>query len=466
MLRDVLTRLQRHSTEDMAMASAGLLLTLLVPLVAILLQCARQRYAERCLQGLELANVRRSNMEDQFDAKYDIPEHAPLEGPVRVKALYVHPVKSCAGVQVQRAMLTKTGFLYDRCFAMAAEVEDPEDPKKLLWKMLTQRKKPAMSQIKAQIWLSRQQDHSSGTESKDGGYVVLRFDDPDPPGWLDRVAAVIYNLDMNAVPQVTCILPLQLPDSSETSLRTFKIHDRLAKGCDMSYVPSVAAALPKLKKFLQVRPERGLAIMRCTPDTTVRTKKDLAPLDRIGTPALHGYTDGQPLNVNNVSSVRAVSALLPPENQPLNAVRFRANVWISGAPAYEEESWKRCRIVPKAALPRPRAKVAPCLSVVCRTSRCTMPNVNIETGTFEADLPLADKKNGKPQPSTTLVAHRMVESQNKSALGYLGMQCVPEDRDLQEARNQEQGLYVEVGDEIEVLERGVHLGGSTANEYE
>lgn len=94
-----------------------------------------------------------------------------------------------------------------------------------------------------------------------------------------------------------------------------------------------------------------------------------------------------------------------------------------------------------------------------------MPNVDTGTGTFETDRPPEGKKKGKPQPSTTLVDYRTVETGNNSALGYLGMHCVPEDRDLEDAEAQEKGLYVEVGDEIEVLETGVHLYGSTKDDY-
>jgi hypothetical protein len=45
------------------------------------------------------------------------------------------------------------------------------------------------------------------------------------------------------------------------------------------------------------------------------------------------------------------------------------------------------------------------------------------------------------------------------------MHCVPEYRSLKKAEEQKGGLYIEVGDEIEVLDRGVHLYGSTGNDY-
>lgn len=100
-----------------------------------------------------------------------------------------------------------------------------------------------------------------------------------------------------------------------------------------------------------------------------------------------------------------------------------------------------------------------------------MPNVDPERGVFDAEAPAPGRKKGRPQPSATLVEYRMVETENRAALGYLGMHCVPEDRSLEEAGEVERGgvggggLWVAVGDEIEVLERGVHLTGSTANEY-
>jgi hypothetical protein len=94
-----------------------------------------------------------------------------------------------------------------------------------------------------------------------------------------------------------------------------------------------------------------------------------------------------------------------------------------------------------------------------------MPNVNPGTGMPEADLPPAGKKKGTPQPSTALKKYRTVETGNPAALGYLGMHCVPEDSSFEEAISKHTDLYVEVGDEIEIIETGSHLYGSTAHDY-
>ncbi|KAL0937962.1 molybdopterin cofactor [Colletotrichum truncatum] len=449
---------------------AAFALILVVGLASIVIsQNGSTSRTRRKLRHLRKLGVSTSNMTDQFDLKYAAPEDTETHGPVRIKSLYIHPVKSCGYVEVSRALLTKTGFLYDRCFALSSEVAD-SDTGSIVWRFISQRTKPNMCHIKTELWLPHEKSDPSDPLVQAGGCEVLSFKDPDAPTWTQRLETLLTTWDLSAAPEVLLIAPLEPKqaqlDAAGIKLRSFRIHGREAGGLDLGAIPSVAAALPKLKRYLRIPEKRGLTLMRCTPDTLTRCDRNLAPLKNIGTPSVHGYTDQQPVNLNSLSSVHAVSALLPPENRPLNALRFRANIWITGAPAFAEESWKRYRIRPRVSgAAGERAEVAPKLSVVCRTSRCTMPNVNLETATFDADMPVGDKKKGKPQPSATLIEHRTVEDGNPSALGYIGMHCVPEDQDLEEAREQRAGLYVEVGDEIEVLETGVHLYGSTGNDY-
>ncbi|KAM0426341.1 hypothetical protein ACHAPT_008382 [Fusarium lateritium] len=434
-------------------------LTILLGLATVLLipRWTGSSSTHRKLRHLHRLGVSSSNMTDQTDPKFDVPEGTATDAPIRIKAIFIHPVKSCGPIELERALLTKTGFMYDRCFAIATEVARTDTEGGSVWRFISQRTKPLMSQIKTELWVPHEKSDPLDPLVRAGGCLVLRFPDPDAPSWIETL------MGDTTQREVSFIVPLQptseLVDEYKIRMRPFTIHSRDAKGLDMGRVPSVAAALSKLKRFLKVS-DQNLTILRCTPDTLVCTDKNLAPLDHIGTPAVHGYTDQQPININSLSSVHAVSELLPTENQPLNALRFRANIWITGALAFDEETWKRYRILPKGS--NTRAKVAPTLSVVCRTSRCTMPNVDPNTGKFDTDNPPPDRARGKAQPSTTLVKYRTVEDGNPRALGYLGMHCVPEDHSLGEAEDQ---LYVQVGDEIEVLQRGTHIYGSTGNDY-
>ncbi|KAJ5460951.1 uncharacterized protein N7458_002503 [Penicillium daleae] len=406
-------------------------------------------------------------MADQYDSKFDAPEGTTIDGPIRIKAIYIYPVKSCGPIELNRALLTKPGFMYDRCFAFATENVKGDTASE--WRFISQRTKPYMSQIKTELWLPHKDSNPRDPLVEAGGCVVMTFRDLDSPSWINRLETFLHKRDLSMTPQFSVIAPLQPTPTQigqfHVRLKNFGIHHRVAKGLDMANIPSVAASLPKLKNVLKIPERQCLTLLKCTPDTLHRTDRNLAPLENIGTPAVHGYTDQQPLNINSLSTVHAVSVLLPIENQPLNALRYRANIWITGTPAYEEETWKRYCILSKSENWEPRATVVPKLSVVCRTSRCIVPNVNLETGMPETDIPPPWKKRGKPQPSTTLVKHRTVENGNKMALGYIGMHCVPEDLDLKEAEIQKAGLYIAVSDEIEVLERGVHLYGSTGSDY-
>lgn len=467
MLLQILQHLQGNVNASTIIHGAWALILPLTLGLAVGIRNGNAQTTRRQLRHLQNLGLPTSNMADQYDPRFAKPEGTEIDGPVRIKAIYLHPIKSCGSVEVNRALLTKSGFMYDRCFALATEVKNPEGSTK--WRFISQRTKPNMSLVKTEIWLPHKESDRDDPIVRAGGCVVVTFPDPDTPTWTSRLEAMSLMRSPSANTQISFVVPLE-PTSAQIKqfgmeLKAFTIHSRDAEGLDMGKIPSVAAGLSKLRKFLRIAEHEGFKLLKCTPDTLARTDKNLAPLKYIGSPAVHGYTDQQPININSLSSIHAVSAMLPPENQPLNALRFRANIWVTGTPAFEEETWKRYRILPKPLSTQPRARVTPTLSVVCRTSRCTIPNVDPNKGTFDTDIPPPDKKRGKPQPSTTLVDNRTVETGNKAALGYIGMHCVPEDRSFEEAQYQESGLFVEVGDEIDIFERGEHLYGSTWNEY-
>ncbi|KAJ4129892.1 hypothetical protein NW768_006862 [Fusarium equiseti] len=412
----------------------------------------------RELRNLRRQGVEKSNMRDQTDPQYELPAGASNSDTIRIKAIFIHPIKSCAPVELDRAQLLKSGLFLDRFFALATEVNRPQSEGGPIWRFISQRTKPLMSQIKTEVWLPQPGSDESDPLVKSHGCVVFRFPDPDPIGWADRLKSALWRSQK----EVIGIAPISsykgFEEEHGLTMKPFNIHSREAKGLDLGRLPSVADTLPKLKRFLKISDQQRLTLLRLTPDGLVRTEKNLAPLQHIGTPAIHGYTDQQPININNLASVHAVSALLPKENQPLNALRFRANIWVTGASAFDEDSWKRYRIVPSAG-------PSPTLSVVCRTSRCTLPNVNPHTGKPDTDTPGNGKTRGKPQPSSTLIEHRTIEDGNPKALGYIGMHCVPEDSCFEEMSGKQEGVYVQVGDEVEVLERGMHLYGSTGDDY-
>lgn len=123
----------------------------------------------------------------------------------------------------------------------------------------------------------------------------------------------------------------------------------------------------------------------------------------------------------NLASVHHVSSKLPKRYQPLNAIRYRANVYISGPPVFDEDDWTKAQIGKGN------------YHISCRTTRCKLPNVDPQTG-------IADRN----EPSTTMLRYRVIDQGSKSAC--LGMQVTP----LQDGE-------IRVGDSVAVLEKGEHL---------
>ena len=69
------------------------------------------------------------------------PSASPAEFQARIAALWVFPIKSCAGISVQQAVLTPTGLTHDRAWM----VVDSEG------EMVTQRELPRMALIQPEL---------------------------------------------------------------------------------------------------------------------------------------------------------------------------------------------------------------------------------------------------------------------------------------------------------------------------
>lgn len=127
------------------------------------------------------------------------------------------------------------------------------------------------------------------------------------------------------------------------------------------------------------------------------------------------------MHILNLASVHHVSSQLPKGYKNLNALRYRANVYITGPPAFSEDEWAKARIGDGT------------YHISCRTTRCKLPNVDPETG-------IADRN----EPGTTMRKYRVIDSGSQSPC--LGMQVTP----LTEGE-------IKVGDEVELLEIGEHF---------
>ena len=128
------------------------------------------------------------------------------------------------------------------------------------------------------------------------------------------------------------------------------------------------------------------------------------------------FADGMPLLVANQASLDALNEAM--DVAPVGMDRFRANIVLEGAAAFEEDVIHEARIGETV------------LEFTLPCARCGVPNINQATGIAESD-----------EPSKTLIATRRGESGDLRGV-FFGQNAIP--RQLGRIR---------VGDTVEILSR-------------
>ncbi|KAJ2822116.1 hypothetical protein IWW50_004349 [Coemansia erecta] len=137
-----------------------------------------------------------------------------------------------------------------------------------------------------------------------------------------------------------------------------------------------------------------------------------------------GFADVFPLHVTTEPSLADVNKHVP---RTLSHLHFRPNIVLASPSAapYVEETWKRVEIGDERWS----------LFITSRTPRCSMPNVDLESGTMAEDK----------EPMASLRTFRCVDP-GKPSFVCFGMQAAP----------QRIGHAISVGDTVSVSEYGEH----------
>lgn len=381
----------------------------------------------------------RSNLYDQHSKKYARGGTRTPSNPWTVKALFIYPIKSCAPVEVDKSNVFRTGLKYDRQFALGQYVTSlPSLDGKVdsEWHFMTQRKFPRLAKVETEVWVpdpSAPGYKPDGEWVMSGGCIVVRF--PFSPD---------SDFTLEGLRNYGKIMAAKLAGKSEPTLE-FRLpfdppKDRMKKKGYTSSVLRIWKDAPEaLDMSSEIDPEI-LAKLRYTlgtsnPITIFRTDatkrrevyKNAPKKEEVGFQTSIAMQDSYPVHILNLASVHDVASKLPRKPPPnhmqsplLNALRFRANIYITGPPAFHEDDWRKTRIA------------STIYDVCCRTTRCKLPNVDPETG--EAD---------RNEPSTTLRQYRVIDEGSKSAC--LGMMITP----LEDGE-------IKIGDTVELLETGAH----------
>ncbi|KAF5565900.1 molybdopterin cofactor [Fusarium napiforme] len=181
-----------------------------------------------------------------------------------VQVIELSPIASCATVKVKSNQDLDDQDRFNCCYIFAIDSHQTDDQGFAIWRSLDHQTKPALSQIKTELWLPKPNADKSDPLVQAGGCIVMSFADPAVPSWLDQIPGMIgKNLK---TPQVACILPLQFSlediEQSKLTMRPFKIDGEDGKGLDLEKFPAFSDLLPKLRLFLGYPEQQGITIFK------------------------------------------------------------------------------------------------------------------------------------------------------------------------------------------------------------
>lgn len=470
---------------DFLMSPAGIFALLFVIPLMFYVYTEAQRCNSRIstlIPGcLRLARQARSNLQDQYSFAA-LEDNTP-----RVKSLFVYPIKSCKGVELSSSEVTGTGLKYDRLFSFAQLVSSKKpastDPVSISevdleivhqWRSITQREVPRLALLSTELWILEPRSTSTTTTSRvihlhgvhdrstipglthikgqtaekahskptaaprgrgssdkvedwgaNGGCLVIRFP--------YKQSCSIFG---SRIELVTIKIPIQ-PGTERAKAKGYT-YETMAiwKDCPESINLSSEInpeSLAKLKYFLGV--SNPLGLFRVDEDN-LRAVTRGRPKDRPAEKFNVGFADAFPAHLLNIASVRAVDETLPKGAESkgrLDAIRFRANIYVTGLAAFAEDNWMRIS-AGQSLVPHGKPGNAQ-FHAACRTARCTLPNVHPKSGVKDRN-----------EPHSTLKRTRQVDEGAKPH-PCLGLSMIP---------LFQQGI-IRCGDKIEVLEEGEHV---------
>ncbi|KAL9639228.1 MAG: hypothetical protein Q9164_001050 [Protoblastenia rupestris] len=413
----------------------------------------RRHDPEACKQ-IGLVSV--SNITDEHDARYDGARQEAEGQGWKVKSLWIYPVKSCKGVELDHCAVTGIGLQHDRHFSFAQYTKlSYGEAAASGWRFMTQREIPALAKVAVEMWVpdplsSAYRENHPNVQS--GGLVRIRW-----PGY-SQGASTWYKMLRRL--SLTAEMSVQVPyDPTPQQIKSngyqtekMKIWKDtppsllLARTASHDGHTGKSAWIRDLRRYLddechfqhpasqgkdgKSKPgftfdlSKPFALFRVSVQHPREVYRNAPPKEELGYQPTVGFQDSYPLHILNLASVHDLAHKLTPGTPSLSIKNFRPNIMITRGTAYVEDDWKRIKIG------------ADTYYVSSRTTRCLLPNVDPSTGRADPS-----------EPNRTLRSFRIIDKGAKNT-ACLGMQMVPAVEERREMK---------VGDEIEILETGEHF---------
>jgi hypothetical protein len=283
--RELLAQIHQISTSAFAM----ILLTISIPPITALIIFKIEVSKSRSDQpkGCRKLGLRvESNLSNEFDKKFSAGRPPSTEKTSaewwRVKSLWIYPVKSCRGIELNKCTVLATGMEYDRQFTFAQlkspfPVGDNTAEKERAahkWEFITQRQYPLLARVKTELWVPDQsvEGYSQHVEEiKSGGVMILSFP-YQQAGWkgkLEQWGASIKS----TVPEKRFRIPFN-PTLAQAEKAGYR-YEHMTIWRDKVRALNMESEIPKeLRNFLGVNNKLGLfridnealrEVHRCAP---------------------------------------------------------------------------------------------------------------------------------------------------------------------------------------------------------
>ncbi len=267
---------------------------------------------------------------------------APFELTTRIERLFIYPIKSCAGIELQEAVLLDTGLDLDRAWMVVDASGD----------FVSQRELPRMALIQPQL---------------KGDNMILRA-----PGML----ALHIRIDAVEQPATVTVWDDTVP--------AFDMGDMAAQWfTDFLSLTPAGLPAPNAKKY---------RLTRFDPDY----KRPSSSKWTQGLPAQTQFADGFALLVASQASLDLLNTKLTAAgHSAVTMARFRPNIVLSGGDAHDEDRVTDWHVLPDpadglAGVANDSATESAAAPVVLRPvkpcARCPIPNVNPATATSSPEV--------------------------------------------------------------------------------
>lgn len=419
----------------------------LIPIVIILPPVSLDT-SDALLQTHTQAGLEQSK--SNLKSQYSSAEHQPKDGqPAKIQSLVIYPVKSCKGIEVARSRVLPQGLEFDRLFTFAqlkspfpVPVDSSNEDKKSghSWHFITQRQFPRLATVTVELWLPDEMKLRKQSLKAKEAYLILRFPwkERGLRGILSTMAAKLKK-GLKGQAETEIFLPVDFPSKADVEARGYT-YDHVTIWKETISALNMSKEIPEeLRLYLGV--SNKLALFRIDPVQLREVYRCAPRKEEAGYQPVTGFQDAYPLHLINLSSIQEFSKEVPKDQdmKQLDVRRFRANLILSGAPAYDEETWKQIRLKPGSS----GLYTEVFLNISCHTVRCKMPNIDQDSG---ARHPV--------EPDKSLRTLRNVD-EGAPLSGCLGMQATPLfDQGLSD---EDRTGWVAVGMTVEVEQRGDHV---------